>query len=576
MVLALALTTAVSLPSLRAGFFEDDHVLVATLEGFGPWMSTPSDLWRFASGVREDSKRAIRDGAFPWWTDPEWRMALWRPLPSALMRLDHALAGRSSAFFHAHSLLWNLLFVFAAGLVLRRLFRGPFGGVALLLLAGASFHPFSAVWISARHYLVAGAFGFLAVWAHLRWKDGEGRGFRGLSLLSIALSLAGGESSLQFIGYLFAVEWVATGESRWARARRLVSPALVVLAWGLLYVATGHGVRADGHYLDPLDSPVRFAEGAVHKLPVMLSFLAMGPWVMLFTPEPSDTLILECTGLLILGLLIRASLRTAGPSQARAVKGTALGALLSLAPALAAPEVKIRLLIGPALGCAVLLTVLLRAGLSALRPSTRMPALARVVAGLFGVLVFFAHALAAPLGWAYVIETFSLTGRAEVEVLRRTEIPPGSRAVVVLVAPGLVFGPWGSSIRRLVSGAASPPWCIVSMGEGDHEVLRTGEDRLELRALSGDFAHGFTTARRRRGSSLRPGDEIEQLGQRFRVLAAHEGVPSRVEARLAHPLDDPSLVLLTWRDGGLKRIAIPAAGEPLFLPAANHEWTTPD
>jgi hypothetical protein len=41
------------------------------------------------------------------------------------------------------------------------------------------------------------------------------------------------------------------------------------------------------------------------------------------------------------------------------------------------------------------------------------------------------------------------------------------------------------------------------------------------------------------------------------VLDDRAGVPTRVSFQFTRPLDDPSLVFLVFRDGGLRRLALP-------------------
>jgi hypothetical protein len=50
------------------------------------------------------------------------------------------------------------------------------------------------------------------------------------------------------------------------------------------------------------------------------------------------------------------------------------------------------------------------------------------------------------------------------------------------------------------------------------------------------------------------------------VLDDRAGRPTRVSFQFTQPLDDPSLVFLVFRDGGLRRLAPPPIGAELTLP----------
>src|SRR5215217_2063650 len=92
----LVLATLVRLPTLGAPFESDDYSLIAAIErGPGeraPLMNSKFQLWAFYDGVPAHTIAATYSGALPWWTAPEARLALLRPLSSVVLTAIHRYA----------------------------------------------------------------------------------------------------------------------------------------------------------------------------------------------------------------------------------------------------------------------------------------------------------------------------------------------------------------------------------------------------------------------------------------------------------------------------------------------------
>src|SRR5262245_47354070 len=113
----MAVALALCLPALRADFFTDDQVLLAEIEGRLPGVRA-WDLYSFcpdAGGLQ----RTVDVGAYPWWTNPEVRIRLFRPLPSLLMHAEHAVFGRRALGYHLVTLAVFAAMLLAASRVLR-------------------------------------------------------------------------------------------------------------------------------------------------------------------------------------------------------------------------------------------------------------------------------------------------------------------------------------------------------------------------------------------------------------------------------------------------------------------------
>ena len=112
---AALLAVLASLPSLVVGFSSDDLSHRLALEGRAPgyaggWFG----LYDFTLPSMP-AAALIKQGLFPWFTDPAVSLRFFRPLSSATLALDNALFGRNPLFAHVHSLLWMAVLAGATG-----------------------------------------------------------------------------------------------------------------------------------------------------------------------------------------------------------------------------------------------------------------------------------------------------------------------------------------------------------------------------------------------------------------------------------------------------------------------------
>src|SRR5947207_5948412 len=97
---------ALRAPVLRTGFTVDDYAQLSMLTGAYPVERTPFELFTFSKGSAHEVA-ALRDaGFFPWWSNPALRVALFRPLSSALMWCDLRLFGDDAFAYHLHGACW--------------------------------------------------------------------------------------------------------------------------------------------------------------------------------------------------------------------------------------------------------------------------------------------------------------------------------------------------------------------------------------------------------------------------------------------------------------------------------------
>src|SRR5687768_16010672 len=112
--LATLLGVALTLPSLRAGLFADDHyqrwILTAGRTGdaaaFAEIRPPPLEMFSFADGDARRTRRIKEHGLVEWWVHDHTRARFWRPLAAATHVADYALWPQRIEWQHAHSIAW--------------------------------------------------------------------------------------------------------------------------------------------------------------------------------------------------------------------------------------------------------------------------------------------------------------------------------------------------------------------------------------------------------------------------------------------------------------------------------------
>ncbi len=565
--LSLLAAFVLALPSVWMGFMSDDYTHLLLLEGF-PALGSRYDLFRFAGGDVEGLKRMMQEGPYPWWTLPELKLAFWRPLSSALAVLDHRLFGRTPEFWHLHSLVWVLGVVALFGALLRRFLPGAVGALALLLFAIDDARVMPTAWIANRNAFVAAAPALLGLWMHLEWREARRAWALPVSLAGFALGLMGGESALGLLAYVLAYELLGARGSVAERLRGLAPVAVLGLAYLVFYKVSGYGAFGSGSYVDPVGETGRFLVTAAGRIPALLGGLLVGVPAELWVAGPAVRPVLVGVGLLGVGLvalLVRAAWPGLTEDERRHCRWLFAGAFLSLLPG-AAVFPSNRLLLVPGLGSAVAVAVVLvharREWVRGWRPKGLMAGAA---------VLTLVHLVLPPLLWPaflFGLNTLNARGDAMLQVTRR-ELDearlPGQRVVTLAVPEPLsaMYAP----IILAAQGMPKPrAWWTLTLSPEPHVFTRTGPAAFELaltqgRFLTSEFEHLF------RGPThpLPQGAKVDLGGLRVTVLEADAGGPTRVGFELDTPLEDPSLVLLHWRDGALRRFTAPSEGARISL-----------
>jgi len=357
--LALAFVALVlTLPALRGGLAADDYfhrVLLLRLGPLGASSEPVSDLFAF---VPERLRGWMTEQGFlPWWSDPDLKVALARPLAALTHVLDYRLWPDDFVLQHAHSLAWFALAVgLVAALYRRVLGPGLVAGLAGLLFAVEDGHAFGAGWLASRNTVLCLVFGAVLVHLHVTWRETRRVRALALSLLALVLGLACGEATLGGLAYVVAWQ-VTRDEGGWLRRLLPLAPhTLIVAVWRLLYDALGYGTRGSSLYLDPGGQPLLFLGALCERWPVLLAaqWLQAPSDLWMILPRPAQLAAASVCALVVFGVLalVWALLR------ANAVaRFWAFGMALSLVPLCAAFPMD-RLLIFSGIGAFALMAML--------------------------------------------------------------------------------------------------------------------------------------------------------------------------------------------------------------------------
>ncbi len=367
------LALVLSLPALNNDLALDDYILQAKQTGVMPTPEGSSlylELFRFVSSPTEFQTYII-EGKAPWWSDPEIRVAFFRPLSVASHMLDHTLWPNSWALHHLHSLLWYALATLVVFLLYRRVGRSAAGaGLAGLMFAIDDAHFLPVAWLSNRNALMALTFGLAAVIFHRSWQEGRGVRWLALALSAVGAGLLSGEVALGAVGYIAAHQLMLDRRPWKSRLLRLTPYGLLVLIWGLVYSALGFGASGSGMYVDPINEPVHFLTSVLLRAPALI----LSQWTQITSDVlyvlPHGAHLLWCgAGLVVLtGLGICFAPLLKKEAEARF---WAVGMLLSLIPVCGTLPMD-RLLLLPGVGAFGLLACQVER-LGWLKPGTSSP-----------------------------------------------------------------------------------------------------------------------------------------------------------------------------------------------------------
>lgn len=564
--LVVIIGLALAAPALTADFTADDHlhrVISRPAPGIDGLHSRPLDLFVFAAGNAADTAKLRDAGAYPWWTDLSLRLSFMRPISSATHAVDHALWPDSSTAQLAHNLAWLALALLVTWLFYRRFI--PLRWIAVLALALYAFDDARGPvvgWIANRNALVALALAVPALLVHDRWRrDGWAPG-RWLAPLLFAVSLGAGESSLAIVAYLVAhALWLDRGSWR-ERVIALAPYVVVVIAWRVLYAHLGYGVAGSGIYIDPGADPAGFLAAAGTRIPTLLTGQLSLPWSDIASLYP----ILGVVAVMLLASL--ATIAIVGLACARLLRRDPVSRFFATGMVLAAIPIAStfpadRLLGFVGLGAMGLIAQLIAAALRDRDQlgDSRVRRAACVIVAIAMVLVHLV--LSPPL---LVLRSRGMIAVGQVIDRADAGIPsdPGvaDKTVIIVTTPSDALAGYIPIMRE--SRGQPRPAHLLWLATGTTAVTVERIDATSLRITAPDGLLRYEIDQMMRSPRVHPfaaGDRVVLPTVTLVVEAVTaDGRPSRVLARFAVPLEDPSLIWRRWEGKTYVPYRIPLAG----------------
>ncbi len=559
--IVLLLGALAFLPALSAPYLLDDYLQASMVRGTYPVPRNPLDLYNFINAA--DRGVLLDRGMLPWWSHPDLTIRFLRPLPSALLWLDHRLLGTHVFSLHLHSFAWWAAATFAAALLFREVFSRRVAGFATVVFGLAPCHVVPLAWLANREALVSLTFGFLALLAQVRFRAKPSLPRALLSAAAFALAFTGGEYTLGFAGYVLAME-VWDGERRALGTRALSAAPFAVPAIAYLAIrsALGCGAAGSGFYSDPIRDPVAYLQTAPRRLFTLL----IEAWCSL----DADTLTSDTPAWLLAlmgGALLFAMFRgkkylgaTLDEPTRTHVTWLFWGSLLSLPPVLAVVPSP-RLLGASMLGVAALSALVIERAWFAVAedPEPRR----RAFLGYAALALAFGHWVHAPVTSWLLGRKFRTSAEnfgANAELLReKMQDPRNAQVVVVRGIGGAFFLPFA------LTPDGTPPKRWRMLSQAGH-VLALREDAQTLLLLAPKnrslFPGGHGNLFRNERDTIPAGATFDLPGIHVTVVDVNDAGPQRVRFVFDEPLESQTWLVEEYRGFRLTEPPEPGFGLP--------------
>jgi hypothetical protein len=552
--LLVGVSFVLTLRSLGMGLQGDDHTLQYGAQ-HGP---NPLSVFQLEGQEVIDGMQA---GRFPWWTNPNFSMRFFRPVPLLTHWLDFHFWPNAAWAMYLQNIALYALIVVVAGLLYRRLLPAPaYAGLAALMFTMSPGHAQAVGWISSRNSLQTTLFSLLALLSYVIARSSEGRTRTNdvLSTACTALALLSGEAGLTSLVYIGAYALVLDSGPWLVRLRRFAPQIAVCGVWAVAYVQFRCGIRGLSLYRE-LNQPMSVLVQGTLDLPIWL-FSLVGPSVA------GLSMLLPTGQARLIALLLVAPLLACLVPSLRVSRHNRFFALVTLlcVPPLFTTLPQDRLLIAASFGAFGWI-----AGFLALSARGAGALLRGVRGTLYTVHLWLAPPLFVfMLGAAAVLLEHG--SQALVAALPPAMPPVRSYDAILINSPNELLSTYATMIFK--NAGAEPPRALHQLYAGASEVsvLRVDDRTLEVEPVRG---WGSIPTERISSSAQympRSGDRRELRNMRVAVTAENsQGMPARVRFEFPTPLEAPDRLWLIWRGAQPVAWRPPAIGERVVVPGLN-------
>jgi hypothetical protein len=555
-----------TLTSLDTGWEMDDYVhrLLLGTDHFFAQATHPLDIFSFGKGGTEVRSRMIEYGFLPWWTSPEWKIAFWRPISAITHWVDYQMWPTDAPLMHLHSVFWYGALILVLFLFYRRVEEHRWlAGLAVLLYALHSGHGPAVGWLANRNILVSAVLGVSALVAHLRWRQERRRSAMLVGWVLFALALLANEGGIAVMAYLISYALFVDTATRSGRVLSLVPYAVIVILWRAVFTLSGYGVAGTDIYTDPLREPIRFAEAAAERLPILLQAQWTGvPADLAYFLTPRGSAILAAVGaalLLLLTILLIPRLR-----RDRVARFWGLGMILAVVPC-AATVPSGRLLFFVGIGTMGLMARVIGILIDH-RSIEKYKSARRVSSYVVAWTMLFIH---------LILPLFVLPARADQpfgppEKMRQYYFEPGdpdavsNKVVVVVNAPSILHA--AESWPRLLTNGRPvyERMLVLSSVSAPVQLTKIDDRTISIWSADGLCDGMFQGLFRSRTEPFVVGEELSAADVNIEVTSISEdGRVLEAQFTFPAPLGGQSFYWIQFTPQGYQPFVLPATGESL-------------
>lgn len=509
---------------------------------------TPMDLYNFFDSQPENNNELMNLGFLPWWTDPEIKLAFWRPISSFIHFLEFRFLNNQIWVMHLNSILLYGFLVWLAAILYHRLSKVPLVIIlAAFLFAVHDTNAGPVAWIANRNTLLSMIFGLITLWAYDRWRQDQWKIGIYISVGTLLLSLLSSESGIATCAYLFAYS-IFLDRERYPKSMISLLPYVVlVVVWRIIWTMQDYGIANTSLYTDPFNEPVIFLFSFIEKFPVFFysQWLLPSAEFSMFLEREEQFIfwIVAVVSMFFIVTIIWPVLR-----QSKTAAFFFTGMSLSIVP-LCAAHLHDRLLLFVGFGAMGLIAEIFRAILKNPIDLWTKKFLRNTAIGLASLLAII-HLVISPI---FLTMRTILEYRAEgVEFLGMMHMPLDDDVKdkdFIVLNPLEPYAISSGFVMREAKNMNRPRTMrVLAPGHKGMTVKRNDKYSLLVRPNKGFYSGSFNRMASNQQRKLHIGDRIKLGGMTVEVTEVDEK-NHPIEARFVFdvPLEDSSLVWVQWK-----------------------------